>query len=448
MVQREIADRLRAAPGSRIYGSPSVLAQLACEVRAGAHRRPGGLQAAAAGRVGDPAPAPHRARPPTRRRATSSAPPSPTGASPSPAPWSTPAPASLAPARAALARARPPPKRSRRAALAEGVSRLGEGPVQVGVERLVLFLRHGKRTAEPCLQKKLSETPTWTGPVEMRILRPRQAQPLPLPRAAPRGRPARAVLAVRAAGARRPDRGRPRRSATRSSAPGSRARTWRRGRWRRCARAGWDRPPLRVEIEKRIPVAAGLGGGSADARGDRCGLRGRRGRRTVPRRTLAAEIGADVPSQLDPSLALVRGRRRAGRAPPRPGAPRGRPAARRRRAEHRRGLRRGRPPRARPRRPRSWKSLAERLRDAAGAGASPLDYADLLVNDLEPAARSLRPDIGDALDALRAAGAPLALLTGSGPTVFGLFEDLAAARAAADRLDRDDAIVCEAGRAP
>jgi 16S rRNA (adenine1518-N6/adenine1519-N6)-dimethyltransferase len=33
MVQREIAERLRAAPGSRTYGSPSVLAQLACEVR-------------------------------------------------------------------------------------------------------------------------------------------------------------------------------------------------------------------------------------------------------------------------------------------------------------------------------------------------------------------------------------------------------------------------------
>jgi 16S rRNA (adenine1518-N6/adenine1519-N6)-dimethyltransferase len=32
MVQREIADRLRALPGSRIYGSPSVVAQLACEV--------------------------------------------------------------------------------------------------------------------------------------------------------------------------------------------------------------------------------------------------------------------------------------------------------------------------------------------------------------------------------------------------------------------------------
>ena len=33
MVQREIADRLRAAPGSRTYGGPSVLVQLACEVR-------------------------------------------------------------------------------------------------------------------------------------------------------------------------------------------------------------------------------------------------------------------------------------------------------------------------------------------------------------------------------------------------------------------------------
>jgi 16S rRNA (adenine1518-N6/adenine1519-N6)-dimethyltransferase len=32
LVQREIADRLRAEPGSRAYGAPSVLVQLACEV--------------------------------------------------------------------------------------------------------------------------------------------------------------------------------------------------------------------------------------------------------------------------------------------------------------------------------------------------------------------------------------------------------------------------------
>jgi 16S rRNA (adenine1518-N6/adenine1519-N6)-dimethyltransferase len=33
MVQREIADRLRAGPGSRTYGSPSAIAQLSCEIR-------------------------------------------------------------------------------------------------------------------------------------------------------------------------------------------------------------------------------------------------------------------------------------------------------------------------------------------------------------------------------------------------------------------------------
>jgi 4-diphosphocytidyl-2-C-methyl-D-erythritol kinase len=100
---------------------------------------------------------------------------------------------------------------------------------------------------------------------------------------------------------------------------------------------------------------------------------------------------------------------------------------------------------------RSASELAEirgKLADAAGSGASPLAYADLLVNDLEPAALALRPDIGDALDALRAAGASVAIMTGSGPTACGIFESLAAAQAAAAAIDRDDAIACEGGRAP
>ena len=91
-------------------------------------------------------------------------------------------------------------------------------------------------------------------------------------------------------------------------------------------------------------------------------------------------------------------------------------------------------------------ALAERLLTAAGAGASPLAYSELLVNDLETAALSLRPEIGEALDALRGAGARQALVTGSGPTAFGLFADLGAAQDAAARLGRDDAIVCAAGR--
>lgn len=206
---------------------------------------------------------------------------------------------------------------------------------------------------------------------------------------------------------------------------------------------GWDRPPLRVEVEKRVPVAAGLGGGSADAAAV---LRLAEGE-IEDLAALAAEIGADVPSQLEPALALVRGGGERVERLPEP-APHavvllpgggGLSTAEVFAEADRLGLGRG---------AGELGELAVRLREAGGAGASPLAYAELLANDLEPAARSLRPEIAAALDALRAAGAPLALLTGSGPTAFGLFDDLAAARAAAERLDRDDAIVCEAGRAP
>jgi 4-diphosphocytidyl-2-C-methyl-D-erythritol kinase len=99
------------------------------------------------------------------------------------------------------------------------------------------------------------------------------------------------------------------------------------------------------------------------------------------------------------------------------------------------------------REPAELEDLAARLREVAGAGASPLAYADLLVNDLEPAALSLRPDIGEALERLRGAGAPIAILSGSGPTAVGLFGHLGAAEAAAAALGSEEAIVCAAGRA-
>jgi 4-diphosphocytidyl-2-C-methyl-D-erythritol kinase len=63
--------------------------------------------------------------------------------------------------------------------------------------------------------------------------------------------------------------------------------------------------------------------------------------------------------------------------------------------------------------------------EAARAGETPA------VNDLQDAARSLCPAIDAGLDAVRAAGAPVAMVSGSGPTVFGLFADAEAARAAA-----------------
>ncbi|MET0558030.1 MAG: 4-(cytidine 5'-diphospho)-2-C-methyl-D-erythritol kinase [Solirubrobacterales bacterium] len=206
---------------------------------------------------------------------------------------------------------------------------------------------------------------------------------------------------------------------------------------------GWDREPLRIEIEKRTPVAAGLGGGSADAAAV---LRLATGE-VDDLAELAAELGADVPSQLRPALALVQGAGERVEPLPAPAAHAavllpdggGLSTATVFAEADRLGLGRD---------AAELEALAARLREVGGAGASPLAYPELLVNDLEAPARSLRPEIGVALAALRDAGAPVALLSGSGPTAVGLFPDLAAARAAAAKLDRDDVIVCEAGQAP
>jgi 4-diphosphocytidyl-2-C-methyl-D-erythritol kinase len=199
---------------------------------------------------------------------------------------------------------------------------------------------------------------------------------------------------------------------------------------------GWVAPPVRVEITKRIPVAAGMGGGSADA----AALL-----RVAPRlapvagpmvSSLAAQLGADVPAQLTPGVVLGTG---AGdivtpRAPIAPHALVIVPlrvqlstAAVYAEAD-RLGL------------PRSGEDLEGRVRELErelepGGRLS----ASLLVNDLEPAARSLCPAIGPALEAVREMGADGVLVCGSGPTVAGLFwggEGGARAGEAADRLAR------------
>ena len=191
---------------------------------------------------------------------------------------------------------------------------------------------------------------------------------------------------------------------------------------------GWDRPPLRVEIEKRIPVAAGLGGASADAAavlrladGELAGVG-----------ALAEELGADVPSQLHPAFCLVRGAGERLEPLPAPSehvialiADEGLSTAEVFAQADRMGLGRD---------ASELEGVAARLREAAAGGASPLQYGQLLVNDLEPAAIALRPQIGETLEALRSAGAERALISGSGPSAFGLFADGGAAGAAASEL--------------
>ena len=192
---------------------------------------------------------------------------------------------------------------------------------------------------------------------------------------------------------------------------------------------GWRRAPLRVEIEKRIPVAAGLGGGSADA----AAVLRLAADELDDLPAVAAALGADVPSQLEPVFALVSGAGEVVEQLPTPGAfavvmigddpglDTGTVYARADELGSRRSA-------------KDLEELGARLRDAAGGGASPLEYAELLVNDLQQAAISLRPEIAEALAALDEVGAAHSMVTGSGPTAVGFFEDIVAADAAVSAL--------------
>jgi 4-diphosphocytidyl-2-C-methyl-D-erythritol kinase len=192
---------------------------------------------------------------------------------------------------------------------------------------------------------------------------------------------------------------------------------------------GWQGPPLRIEVTKRVPVAAGLGGGSADAaavlrlaRGQIEGLRG-----------IAAEIGADVPSQLQPRACLVAGAGEVIEPAPPPAEhgvvlisqPEGLSTAEVYAEADRLGTTRGES---------ELEVIRRQLRDAVDQGGSPLDYREHLVNDLQPAAISLRPEIESALRALEENEAAHAMVTGSGPTAFGLYPTVDAALAAAEKL--------------
>lgn len=183
-------------------------------------------------------------------------------------------------------------------------------------------------------------------------------------------------------------------------------------------RRGWQAPPVRVEIEKRIPIAAGMGGGSADAAAL---LRAASRLAPVAARdvaALAAELGADVPAQLAPGVALGTG---AGELVAHCGSL-GEHAILVLPSRERLSTREVYAEADRLRLPRPGAELRERLEELKRAlGAGERLPEKLLVNDLEAAARSLCPSIEDALGVARAAGADDVMVCGSGPTVIGIY---------------------------
>ncbi|HEX8207354.1 MAG TPA: hypothetical protein VF587_14930 [Solirubrobacteraceae bacterium] len=190
---------------------------------------------------------------------------------------------------------------------------------------------------------------------------------------------------------------------------------------------GWDGGPVRITIEKRIPVAAGLGGGSADAAAALRLLARASGHDDHDAlHAIATTLGSDVPGQVRPGRVLATG---AGETierldPPRPYGVLVLPSRERLStpavyAEA---------DRLSPPTPRS----AEQLAAALAAVRATTDPPP--VNDLEEAARSLAPSIDAALEAARAAGAKAAMVAGSGPTVLGFFDDPEGAERAAEEI--------------
>jgi 4-diphosphocytidyl-2-C-methyl-D-erythritol kinase len=182
-------------------------------------------------------------------------------------------------------------------------------------------------------------------------------------------------------------------------------------------------PQVHIELVKKIPVAAGLGGGSSDAAGALLALNELTGNplSSATLHALAAELGADVPFFLRRGPAVGRGIGTILSSldlPPywyvllNPGLPIS----------------------------TAWVYGNLDLKYLAQAGA-PLPAAfdgehpeDWVANDLETVTLSRYPELRELLAGLSAAGARAQGMSGSGPTLFGLFHEAEAAQAAAFKL--------------
>jgi 4-diphosphocytidyl-2-C-methyl-D-erythritol kinase len=171
----------------------------------------------------------------------------------------------------------------------------------------------------------------------------------------------------------------------------------------------------KLRLRKGIPVGAGLGGGSSDAAGTLLLLTRLWGLSLDPSdlETLAARLGSDVPFFLYGGTALGRGRgERVDRLPPLPERP----------------LLLGSPPFE-----LSTPEVYAALRAPLTVGTADVTVPPLFVkfaegndfalagNDLEVAVFQMHAELATFRDSLSQMGAELALVSGSGSTVFGLF---------------------------
>ncbi|WP_416798346.1 4-(cytidine 5'-diphospho)-2-C-methyl-D-erythritol kinase [Ciceribacter azotifigens] len=191
---------------------------------------------------------------------------------------------------------------------------------------------------------------------------------------------------------------------------------------------GLDTPPVEITLEKNLPIASGIGGGSADAAATLRGLL-RLWNADLPASDLAAvalRLGADVPMCLESRPLRASG---IGEAiTPLPHMPSFAMVL------------------ANPLKAVSTPEVFRRLdRKDNPPISSPPQVADheawiawlsTLRNDLEVPARALLPEIGDVCDMLAGSGAAFVRMSGSGATCFGLYGDYAAARAAVSHLSR------------
>jgi 4-diphosphocytidyl-2-C-methyl-D-erythritol kinase len=184
--------------------------------------------------------------------------------------------------------------------------------------------------------------------------------------------------------------------------------------------------PVHVHLEKNLPIASGIGGGSADAAATLRGLMTLWGASPTPARlkSLALALGADVPMCLDSRPLLAKGI--GEEITPLPDLPSfaivlvnplvavSTPVI------FRTLVKKDNPPLALP--------------EGARSRADWLAAMAVMRNDLEPPARALQPAIEGAAAALEAAGAALVRMSGSGATCFGLFDGEESAAAAGEEI--------------